>query len=224
MHRIPDDPLTVLAESAIAIRYSLQEYNLSKWGFVMVRCTYRSQEKWDKFVAIAQGHARDYFEKCGMQSVHDRIEWTIIEDAATLDGADIVQTSRRFKEWVERGPGRKEMVNTKFSPTWNYSPRYSMFLHVDEESLESVVDDAKARGVGGYSCKLVYGDVVLVDDNALLAAKDREVTGKEAELIWDELCDFRKRVKIDGLVDLYASLEVSLDSWYDLLMDGDVIL
>lgn len=44
----------------------------------MIRCTYRSQEKWDKFVAIAQRHAREYFEVCEMLSVYDRMKWYAI--------------------------------------------------------------------------------------------------------------------------------------------------
>jgi hypothetical protein len=191
----------------------------------MFRCTYRSQEKWDKFVALAKGHAREYFEQCRMRSVYDRMQWTIIEDAAALDGADIVETSRRFEEWVHRGPGRQEMVGTKFSPTMHYSPRYTMFLHVDEESLESVVDDVKARERGGYFCKVVNGEAVMLDGNALLAAKDREearAEGEEVEVF--ELYEFRKWVKIDDLVDLYASLQLYLYGWYNIDMDGDIIL
>jgi hypothetical protein len=46
---------------------------------------------------------------------------------------------------------------------------------------------------------------------------------EEAE-IWDELCDYRKQVNIYGLVVLYAGPQVRLDSWYDLIMDRDVIV
>lgn len=152
------------------------------------------------------------------------MQWTIIEDAAALDGADIVETSRRFKEWVDCGPGRQEMVGTKFSPLYNYSPRYTMFLHIDEDSLERVVDDAKARVEGGFSCKIVNANSVMLEDNALLAAKDRDEVRAVEEVEEAELWDFRKRVKIDNLVGLYASLDASLDGWYDFIMDGDVIV
>lgn len=211
------------ANPAIAIRDSLREYNLSQWGFVMFRCTYRSQEKWDRFIALIKGHARQYFEQCGMQTVYDRMQWTIIEDAAALDGADIVETSLRFEEWVNRGPGRQEMVGTKFPHACDSFPRYTTFLHVDEESLESVVDDAKAREENGYSCKIVRGDVVLLDDNASLAAKEREEVRAVEEVEDAELWDVRKRVRIDCLVMVYASLQNNLNDWYDFIMDGDVI-
>jgi hypothetical protein len=141
---------------------------------------------------------------------------TVIEDAATLDGADILQTSRRFKEWVGT------------NSSW-YSPRHDVFLHVDEESLESVVDDAKAREQGGYSCKIVRADVALDDENAELVAQDREevraaLAAKGVEVEMDELLEFRKRVKIDDLVFLYADLQCDLDSWYDSIMDGEIVV
>ena len=98
-----------------------------------------------------------------------------------------------------------------------------MFLHIDEESLESVVDDAKAREEGGYSCKIVYADTVLKEDNAMLAAKDREECRPE-EVEEADLWDFSKRVKIDGLVGVYASLQLDLYSWYTFITDGDVIV
>ncbi|KAK4157150.1 hypothetical protein C8A00DRAFT_29859, partial [Chaetomidium leptoderma] len=79
---------------ATAIQKSLEQYKLAQWGFVIFRCTYGSQEKWDKFVALLKEHASesDYFEWRAMEHVHDRLAWTIIQDAETLDGADIVET------------------------------------------------------------------------------------------------------------------------------------
>jgi hypothetical protein len=139
-------------EEATAIQKSLANYKVAQWGFVLFRCTYGSQEKWDKFVALLKEDAHDFFEWRDMEHVYDNLAWTIIEDAETLDGAGIVETSRRFREWVE-GPGRQEMQGSVFageeSPSW---PRYYYFLHVDEESLESVVDDEKAREASGYFC------------------------------------------------------------------------
>jgi hypothetical protein len=46
---------------------------------------------------------------------------------------------------------------------------------------------------------------------------------EEAE-IWDELCDYRKQVNINGLVVLYPGPQVRLDNWYNLIMDRDVIV
>ncbi|KAH6856253.1 hypothetical protein B0I37DRAFT_412195 [Chaetomium sp. MPI-CAGE-AT-0009] len=208
--------------SAHTIKDALEIYKLSDWGFVLFRCTYRSQEKWEKFVALVQGHARDYFERAGMTGVYARMRWTVFEDAAALDGADIAETSRRFVEWVERGPGGRELAGSVFGPTMAGTPRHTFFLHVDEESLESVVDDAKARERGGY-----FGTVVRADNVVLWAIeRDREkgvycLEGRELEE--DEMCDLRKRVRIDDLVSLYAGLQVSPDLWYCLWSFDDNI-
>lgn len=79
---------------------------------------------------------RAYFEQRDMAHLyHDHMAWTVIQDAEALDGADITETSRRFREWIE-GPGIEEMRGTallagKESP---YCPRYRYSLHVDEEN------------------------------------------------------------------------------------------
>ncbi|KAK4120705.1 hypothetical protein N657DRAFT_648893 [Parathielavia appendiculata] len=114
-------------QDAIVIQDCLQEAGLSQWGFVIFRCTYRFQEKWDKFVTLAKGHVCEYFEKCRMESVYDRMRWTIIEDAAALEGAHIIETTRRFVEWVHRGPGREEMYGSVLTPSLNNHLRYTHF-------------------------------------------------------------------------------------------------
>jgi len=205
------------------IKDALEKYRLSCWGFVLFRCTYRSQEKWEKFVALVQGHARDEFERAGLMDVYARMRWTVIEDAAALDGADIVETSRRFVEWVERGPGGQELAGSVFKPHTAATARHTFFIHVDEESLESVTDDAKASEKGGYFATVVRPDNILLnalERNRETGAFYSQVDGQELEE--DEMWDMSKRVRIDDLVHLYADLEVSPDGWYCLIwLDGN---
>jgi hypothetical protein len=154
-----------------------------------------------------------------MEHVHDSLVWTIIEDPATLDGAGIVETSRRFREWIE-GPGGQEMQGSVFADDeFPYWPRYHYFLHVDEESLESVVDDAKAREPAGYSCKLVREGIVSLN----LTTEEREEVKeyKEDEEDGDHLVDLRKRVKLDELVPMYATL-LDIDWWYNLWVEDGI--
>jgi hypothetical protein len=208
-------------KDATTIQESLQKYKVTQWGFVLFRCTYGSQEKWDKFVALLKEHAHDYFEWRDMEHVYDSLAWTIIQDADTLDGAGIVETSRRFREWIE-GPGRQEMQESVFAgEEWPYWPRYRYFLHVDEESLESVVDDKKAREPAGYFCKLVREDTVALN---LAAEDEREEDVKEDEdedEDEDELLDMRKRVKLDELVPCYTTL-LDIDRWYNVWVEDGI--
>lgn len=207
-------------KSSTAIGNSLEKYKLKQWGFVMYRCTYSSQEKWDKFVALAKQDARDYFERHGMEdlSVYDKMSWTIIEDAETLDGASILDTSRKFREWVGTDR-REEMQGSVFTDTWHYAPRYHYFIHVDEESLESVVDDDKAREPSGYFCTIVRESSVMIREEEREAGEipdDQDPLDEELELL-----DSRKKVKLGDLVELYATL-LDIDSWYNIYVDLDV--
>jgi hypothetical protein len=203
---------------AHTIKEALEKHRLSCWGFVLFRCTYRSQEKWEMFVALVQGHARDSFERAGLMDVYARMRWTVFEDAAALDGASIGETSRRFIEWVEPGPGAQELVGSVFAPiraqasaptrAQASTPRHNFYLHVDEESLESVVDDVKAREDGGY-----FATVVSADNVMLQVAEWDGVLCPEAWGLDEEDMDYlRKRFRIDDLVGVYATLQVA-DFW-----------
>jgi len=85
--------------------------------------------------------------------------WTSIEDAEGLEGAIIVTTARKFTEWVEGHEGQQDREGSIYDTDVMLvrGPRYTFFLHADEESLKSVVDDAKAREVGGYFCMVEGG-------------------------------------------------------------------
>jgi hypothetical protein len=203
---------------AHTIKEALEKHRLSCWGFVLFRCTYRSQEKWEMFVALVQGHARDRFEQAGLMDVYARIRWTVFEDAAALDGASIGETSRRFIEWVEPGPGAQELVGSVFAPIRAQAsaptraqagtPRHNFYLHVDEESLESVVDDAKAREEGGYFTKVVYAENVMLQ----VAESDGVLCPAAWGLDEEDMDYLRKRFRIDDLVGVYATLQVA-DFW-----------
>ncbi|OIW33190.1 hypothetical protein CONLIGDRAFT_711122 [Coniochaeta ligniaria NRRL 30616] len=210
---------------ATAIRNSVDKYKLKQWGFVIFRCTYKSQEKWDQFISLMKEHASDYFEWRDMEDLYASMVWTIIEDAETLEGASLATTAQKFVEWVEGPEGRQDREGSLFDaddapPV--YGPRYTFYLHADEESLESVVDDAKAREAGGYFCKAVRADM------ALAAEQERQEEGGDpAEELGledeeEELVDVRKRVKLDKLVPVYEYV-LDTNSWYHLFMEDGVV-
>ncbi len=79
-------------------------------------------------------------------SKYEKMTWTIVGDAETLDGAEILQTSRRFWDWVTgRRRGCRRCKGAASSPGGIILFDSRFFLHGDQESLESVVDGEKAR-------------------------------------------------------------------------------
>ncbi|KAB5575355.1 hypothetical protein GE09DRAFT_1052930 [Coniochaeta sp. 2T2.1] len=209
---------------ATAIRDSLEKYKLKQWGFVIFRCTYKSQEKWNRFIGLIKEHASDYFEWRRMENVHDRMAWTIIEDAAALEGASLATTAQKFAEWADGPEGRQDREGSVFDdadvlPV--YGPRYTIFLHADERSLESVMDDAKAREDGGYFCTVVRAGMALAAERERERQEEGDEQAEELEDEEEELLDVRKRVKIDKLVLLYAFV-LDTNTWYNIYVEDGV--
>lgn len=99
-----------------------------------------------------------------------------------------------------------------------------MFIHVDEESLESVVDETRIGEKEGYLGKIVYGANVISEEEEALAGEYRPEEAGEDDVKDDSaFWDLRKRVWIEDLVGLYARLQANLNTWYYLVADEDVI-
>jgi hypothetical protein len=86
---------------------------------------------------------------------------------------------------------------------------------VDEESLESVVDEEKAGRAGGNCLKVVKADAVFTRE---MERKWADGEGEEEE---EEDENVRKKVKIDGIVEAFAAL-LSTDRWHTILTEDGV--
>lgn len=132
-----------MASSNLAnqLRKRLQEENYSKWGFVIYRCTYESDDDWARFVENLNARAQDHLEIYEGLDLLDSLELTVRDDRESFDGATIQKCRDHFVDWVGSAEGRNsEQPNTPAVPTgWDGQPRYTFFIHVDKDSLESVV-------------------------------------------------------------------------------------
>jgi hypothetical protein len=78
------------------------------------------------------------------------LRWSVVEDAATLDGATKEQVRDKHIEWrnglsVERdGPGADHPI-TKLLPRFEYA------IHVGRDSLDSLIAHEAAGGVARFS-------------------------------------------------------------------------
>jgi hypothetical protein len=120
------------------IRDHLQEFNQKKWGFVIYRCTYDDDRSWECFIDILGKRVHDYLEEDNGLDLMESLEWTVHSDHATLNGANIDKVRDCFKEWIASDAAKGEQAGT-IQPD---SPRYTYCIHVDNNSLDSVVNKA----------------------------------------------------------------------------------
>jgi hypothetical protein len=139
------------------------------------------------------------------------MEWTVVEDAETLDSASILHTTHKFQAWVKAD--EREETQGNFC-----TPRYYYFVYVDEESLESVINDEKARDqAAGYFYKIVFPASAMIREDARLAGEipvDQDPLDEQLELL-----DCIKKIKLGSLVPLYVRLYRNSDSWYNIMVD-----
>jgi hypothetical protein len=70
-----------MASSATeSIRWRLAADPESKWGFIVYRCTYKSDEEWARYMSILNTHVRAMLEPEELSDCFDRIDWNVQED------------------------------------------------------------------------------------------------------------------------------------------------
>jgi len=128
-------------------------------------------------------------------------------------------TSSRL--WLDTN-GRAELQATSFPDVEdNPALRYRYFVHVDEESLESVVDDEKARDENaGYFCKVVFPDSVMIREQPRAAGEIPDPQDPLDEQL--ELLDCVKKIRFGHLVSLYrVTLDPNIWCYFQVEVDYD---
>jgi len=65
-----------------------------KWGFITYRCTYGDDKEWDEFMDFLKARVKFSLEGEGAGDIYDRLDWIVIEDEETLNGADQKQVKK----------------------------------------------------------------------------------------------------------------------------------
>lgn len=103
-----------ILSSADLILNTMQNSQLRTWGFVIIRCTYANEAKWEAFLTeikertLAKPGTNYGPSLASANRLNERLRWTILEDQESLDGASMKVASEKFVEWVETG-GREEV-------------------------------------------------------------------------------------------------------------------
>lgn len=86
---------------------------VTKWGFSIVRCTYSSQSRWDKYLRRIHSDIDRFLNYKEDAGLRETLNVFVIENEA-LDGATWKQARDKFDEWVW-----DELKNREdFSDSW----------------------------------------------------------------------------------------------------------
>src|SRR5436305_4047404 len=115
----------------------LQEDGHRTWGFVIYRCTYDSDDDWNKFMEHLRHHIRQALEVYNGLDMMDSLSLTVIEDRSILDDASTSFVREHFKQWAATAPEQEQ--GEGIGP--GLSQRYRYCIQVDDAALESIIED-----------------------------------------------------------------------------------
>ncbi|KAL2795764.1 hypothetical protein BJX66DRAFT_163649 [Aspergillus keveii] len=137
-----------------------------KWGWVVYRCTYDDEATWQKLKQWIIDENRERTEDSDAPTLIDHLDMVFFEDRALFENASRDNLRVHFKAWREDqfsrlGPADQEVIwgarrgesgrITIQHPEINY-PRFHQFVQVDDESLQSMVEEweepRRLRGTG----------------------------------------------------------------------------
>jgi hypothetical protein len=112
--------------------FYLELTNKQRWGFVIYRIDYSSEENWQKFTLMMQNWTMKIIQNKGPRTapiIHSWQQMWWFDDRARFENASIEYLRSHFESWFE-GLSKEEKRRT-----W---PEHYMFLVVDKEALDSV--------------------------------------------------------------------------------------
>ncbi|KAF2432536.1 hypothetical protein EJ08DRAFT_647982 [Tothia fuscella] len=150
--RTPDR--STWSNDADNIERFLQEDGHPIWGFVIYRCTYADDSEWGEFMKRLKHETEGVFkdEQCNGMDIYDRLRWTVFDEKSSFDGVDDSVVRQHFTNWMKSAP--QEEQNT----TRGLSQRYRFCVQVDQDALDSVVENDSDSNLKDGWVKLVWAD------------------------------------------------------------------
>lgn len=193
--------------------------NQMKWGLPIVRCTYKSQPRWEQFLAVLHGHIQhDFLDKDPENGpdLQSTLVCNIIEDEERLEGASWKEARNVFDEWVlqdiKAHPLEPPIVfhpvistykreKNKFKEDIARSPYWQHFIYVDETSVASVLDHVPSEMMKVMSPH--YWITVVISRLSEYDA-DGNLMGDDDDIALPR--ELYKKFKIDQFLRVYATL------------------
>jgi len=126
---------------------------------LIYRCTYHNDQAWSRFKKLVHDRTTKSIANSDTPAIANSLEWTFVEDRATLDGASRAQLRERFNKWAEQAYAVEQPRGQADFQKWGLFgfARNNYFIQVDEEALQSVLSPPE------FSWKNSFGFVNFVD-------------------------------------------------------------
>ncbi|KAJ5135292.1 uncharacterized protein N7515_004570 [Penicillium bovifimosum] len=107
------------------------------WGFVIYRCTYRSDSEWEEFIVRIHKRVEEYLGYYNGLDLVGSFAPTVLEDRS-FEGATVISLREKFNEWAVTAIKEEQGIDP--SHLWHLkNGRYRFFIMVDQEALDSVL-------------------------------------------------------------------------------------
>ncbi|KAF7168680.1 hypothetical protein CNMCM6106_003798 [Aspergillus hiratsukae] len=145
--------------TADRIERILEKDGFKTWGFVIYRCTYKSDSDWEEFMRRFLWQVTDKLEFYNGLDMLQSFAPTVLEDKSLFDGANTSVIREHFKQWVVTACQQEQGISPE-KLEYAESGRYRFCLMVNEEALQSVLNAPPEDDVNrtGYVV-LVNGDL-----------------------------------------------------------------
>ncbi|EEP75912.1 predicted protein [Uncinocarpus reesii 1704] len=214
-HSLPRERRATTNTSSAKIRELLSQQRHDKWGFLIYRCTYDDDTAWATFLSLLEERAHDNLKREGDLDLKEKLVWTVIEDKEKLDGASVDKVGDMFLNWIESEEAKNEQqigpdeLGRPVAAILGTTPRYLCCVHVDAESLHSVVNEAP-RSPDPDLWHVGYVNMIYAPSRVRT-----EGIGGHEELEHDDHEGWTKLSADLSIPHAYACLQ-SMDGWYNI--------
>ncbi|GAB7352084.1 hypothetical protein MBLNU459_g2585t1 [Dothideomycetes sp. NU459] len=119
------------------VERQLQQDGHKTWGWVIYRCTYQSDQEWEEFMKRLKYYINDTLAFENGLDLLESLNYHVFEDRTLFDGTHPSAIRQHFERWTVAAVQDEQGTD---SQRYTRSQRYRYCLHVDQDSLRSVID------------------------------------------------------------------------------------
>ncbi|OAQ69058.1 hypothetical protein VFPPC_13778 [Pochonia chlamydosporia 170] len=136
----------------------LRQRNIDKWGLVVYRCSYKNDAVWARIKeviksrilkSISKGNrgGENGEEHSAPCNIAETMDWTFVEDQASLDGISTHDLRARFLAQRREEFSREQLRAQDAVPsslaqdTFESEARYNFFIKIDQDVLQQAVNE-----------------------------------------------------------------------------------